>query len=135
MRDLLRQVAADVSGSDEITDAEIFAHTGNNFFDKNGNPVEHWTDMLKNFAAESNNGDEYIALLEKDEALRKKCLDTLGFDPGTGMNLKAAIQLKKECASTMDANLKERLETLIVFLQHEEAQTHRPVVQPDFLGG
>jgi hypothetical protein len=56
MRELLKQVAADISGSDDITDAEIFAHTGNIFFDKNGNPVEHGQD--KQCAAESNNGDE-----------------------------------------------------------------------------
>jgi hypothetical protein len=121
MRDRLRQVAADISGSDDITDAEIFAHTGNIFLDKNGNEVDSWTEMLNNFAAASNSGDEYVALLQKDEALRKKCMDTLGFDPGSGMNLRAAMQLQKECASTMDANLKERLEKLIVFLKAEEA--------------
>jgi hypothetical protein len=55
MRDRVRQAAADISGSDDITDAEIFAHTGNIFFDKNGNPVEHGQD--KQCAAESN-GDE-----------------------------------------------------------------------------
>jgi hypothetical protein len=124
MRDTLRQAAADISGSDDITDTEIFAHTGNNFFDKNGDPVPCWTDMLSNFAVESNSGDEYTDLLVKDEALRKKCRNALGFDPGSGMNLRAALQLRKECAASKDARLKERVEKLIVFLQGEEALSH-----------